>query len=77
MAQALFTIAHLLHLTRLRLTLAHLNSPNIADKAALLTFPNRNRFRAGDYSGQTTSCTLSIRILSFENLLEAYISEIV
>ena len=36
-----------------RLTLA---SPTIADKAALLTFPNRNRFRVGDYSGQTTSC---------------------
>jgi hypothetical protein len=27
-----------------RLTLTHLSSPSIADKAALLTFPNRNRF---------------------------------
>jgi hypothetical protein len=57
MAQALFTIARLLHLTHLRLTLAHLNSPNMADKAALLTFPNRNRFRESEDSGQTTSCS--------------------
>jgi hypothetical protein len=28
----------------LRLTLAHLDSPKTAGKAALLTFPNRNRF---------------------------------
>jgi len=27
-----------------RLTLTHLNSPNITNKAALLTFPNKNRF---------------------------------
>ena len=31
-------------------------TPSIADKAPLLTFPTRNRYRAGDYSGQTTSC---------------------
>jgi hypothetical protein len=29
----------------------HLSSPNIADKAALLTFPNRSRFCAGEDSG--------------------------
>jgi hypothetical protein len=34
-----------------RLTLTHLSSPSIANKAALLTFPNRNRFRAGENSG--------------------------
>ena len=35
----------------LRLTLTHLSSHSIADKAALLTFPNRKRFRACEDSG--------------------------
>ena len=38
------------------LTLAHPSLPSTADKAAMLTFLNRNRFRVDDYSGQTTSC---------------------
>jgi hypothetical protein len=42
-----------------RLTLTNLSSPSITDKAALLTFPNRNRFRSSEDSGQTTSCYIS------------------
>lgn len=34
-----------------RLTLTYLSSPSIANKAALLTFTNRNRFRAGENGG--------------------------
>jgi hypothetical protein len=32
------------------LTLTHLNSPSITDKATLTTFPNRNRFCTGEES---------------------------
>ena len=39
-----------------RFTLSYLSLPSITDKAALLTVLNRNRFRAGEDSGQTTSC---------------------
>jgi hypothetical protein len=33
------------------LTPTHPSSPSMADKAALLTFLNRNRFRVGEDSG--------------------------
>jgi hypothetical protein len=39
-----------------QLPVSHISSPSIADKVALLTFPNRNGFRAGGDSSQTTSC---------------------
>jgi hypothetical protein len=39
-----------------QLPVSHLSSPSIADKVALLTFPNRNGCRAGGDSSQTTSC---------------------
>jgi hypothetical protein len=35
----------------LRLTLTHLSSPNITDKATLPTLSNRNRFFAGNNLG--------------------------
>ena len=63
MALPLSAVAHLL--PTLASPLAHLSSPSIPDKAALLTFPNRNRFRASEDSGQTTSCCLSRIITSF------------
>jgi hypothetical protein len=34
----------------LMLTVARRGSPQLTDKAALLTFPNRNRFHAGEDS---------------------------
>ena len=37
--------------SHLRLTLTHLRLRSIADKAALLTFPDRNIFLAGEDSG--------------------------
>lgn len=48
----LSTVAHYCSpASYLRLTLTHLSSPSVADKAALPTFPDRNKFRVGNYSG--------------------------
>ena len=44
---------------RLRLTLAHLDSPKAASKAAPLTFPNRNRFSSCQDWRVIISCCLS------------------
>lgn len=72
--QVSLTVAHccslLLTVAHLCLILTHSDSHSITRKAALLIFPNRNRFYTGEDSGQTIGCSLTQRAVDCTPYLE-------